>query len=65
MADKLRICRAPGCLIAFDPMWRVRLAGEPADADNLCPRCGFPLDRNAFIRRITDEDETLRVSQEQ
>jgi len=55
MSEKARICRNPSCMITFDPTWRVRLADEPADADNLCPRCGFPLDRNPYIRKHTDE----------
>jgi hypothetical protein len=53
--SKLRICRTPGCLISFDPKWRVRLAGEPAEMEQLCPRCGADLDRNSFIRRAGDE----------
>lgn len=52
---KLRICRTPGCLIAFDPKWRVRLTGEPGECEFLCPRCGADLTRNSFIRRAQDE----------
>ncbi len=54
-AGKGRICRMPGCLTFFDPAWRVRLANEPEEMSNLCPRCGAPLDRNFFIRRQGDE----------
>jgi hypothetical protein len=57
---KLRICRMPGCLVSFDPAWRVRLPGEPAEADNLCPRCGAPLNRNGFIRRAQDGEEVVQ-----
>jgi hypothetical protein len=52
---KLRICRTPGCLITFDPKWRVRLTGEPGECELLCPRCGADLTRNSFIRRAGDE----------
>lgn len=52
---KLTICRTPGCLIVFDPKWRVRLANEPVEMSNLCPRCGADLSRNSFIRRANDE----------
>jgi hypothetical protein len=49
--SKLRICRNPACLIAFDPKWRVALDGESGDAEFYCPRCGMDLDRNLFIKR--------------
>jgi hypothetical protein len=52
---KLRICRQPGCLISFDPAWRVRIPGEPAGMENLCPRCGADLSLNPFIRRASEE----------
>lgn len=54
-AGKGRICRTPGCLIFFDPKWRVRLKGEPAECEFLCPRCGADLTRNSFMRRMQDE----------
>jgi hypothetical protein len=53
--SKLRICRTPGCLNAFDPKWRVKLQDEPAEMDNLCPACGAELTRNSFMRRAGDE----------
>ena len=56
---KLTICRMPGCMIAFDPVWRVRIPGEPAEMVNTCPHCGADLDRNGFMRRAQDE-EVLR-----
>jgi hypothetical protein len=54
-AGKGRICRTPGCMIFFDPVWRVRLVNEPVDMTNMCPRCGADLSRNSFIRRANDE----------
>jgi hypothetical protein len=63
MTSKLRICRNPGCMISFDPAWRVKLAGEPADVESLCPRCGAPLDRNFFIRRQGDDE--VKFSEEE
>jgi len=54
-AGKGRICRTPGCLVFFDPKWRVRLTGEPGECEFLCPRCGADLTRNSFIRRAGDE----------
>lgn len=53
---KLRICRTPGCLVSFDPAWRVKIPGEPAGMDNLCPRCGADLGLNWFIRRASDDE---------
>lgn len=47
----LTICRNPSCLIAFDPNWRVSLEGEPAEVETVCPRCGWDLSLNGFIRR--------------
>jgi len=60
---KLRICRTPGCLLSFDPKWRVRLSGEPAEMEQLCPACGADLTRNSFMRRASDE--TLVVPQDE
>lgn len=62
MSD-LRICRNPACMLVFDPQWRIRLVGESADAEQLCPRCGMDLSRNLFIRRPDKGDtEVERVS---
>jgi hypothetical protein len=41
-------------MITFDPYWRVRLEGEPEDAESRCPRCGAELDKNYFIRRAEE-----------
>lgn len=51
---KLRICRTPGCLVSFDPKWRVKMQDEPAEMDNLCPACGADLTRNSFIKKADD-----------
>lgn len=54
MTERLRICRTPGCMISFDPKYVVQPVGIK-DAENLCPKCGMPLDFNPFLKRASDE----------